>query len=237
MFARGAVHFPGIFNYIKDNLKIENSILSLKNDELIQEDDLPVNDYEEIDDEIIINNKNKNKKSKDNTDYDNTNNSKLNNYVKNKVNEENKINTEIEENKSYKIDSFTNPDPDKLLNKKLINDNSNDHYFENNKENVDKSNKKLKNNVYDEKSDVVASQKLSKIMSLKHKNNEINIIDYIKEFLEYAIKYENYFHNSKYNILYILKTHNTKSSLFKDISSCKDYEKMKEIVNNYKGSN
>lgn len=67
-------------------------------------------------------------------------------------------------------------------------------------------------------------------MKFKHKETNIDIIPFIFEFAELAQRYENAFHNTKYNILYILKTHNTKSNLFKSVSSSKSYEELNKIL-------
>jgi len=77
------------------------------------------------------------------------------------------------------------------------------------------------------------STKLQRIISLKYdeSNMKVNIMSYIKEYISICIKYENHFHNTKYNVLYILKTHKKYKDLFNKLSQTKSYEQMNETLN------
>lgn len=185
MMARGAVHYPGIFNYLKESIAKDFNSIRLNTD-LITNEDKIINTYEEIkqtNSEII---------------------NELSNCVDSTTNKS-----------TYKIDNYTNPDPNNILLNKKTNNNS--QILDDSKSNKD--------------TEVIPSQKLSIVMNDKYKNHQIDISKYIKELYKYSVKYNNHFHNTKYNILYILKTHNTKSKLFKELSSCKNYDDMNNIIN------
>lgn len=71
--------------------------------------------------------------------------------------------------------------------------------------------------------DIKVSNKLSKVFEKKYNKQVIDIIPIIKDYIELALRTGNYFHNSKYNTLYILKTHKKHLDLFKKIQSSKNY--------------
>lgn len=148
MLARGAIHFPGLFNFIKQ------CELKEQKEQILKEiPEVPINTYEELEVE--------------------------------------------EENKDCE-----------LLSKKR-------------KKGKEEDNKNVDHQ----------SKNLSKLMESKHAGHQIDVVSFIKELLELSIKFENHFHNTKYNMLYILKTHKSHSKLFNEIQSTKDYEQLKVILN------
>jgi len=88
-------------------------------------------------------------------------------------------------------------------------------------------------------SEVRVSNKLAKIFERKYYNKNIDILFIIKEYIELALKCGNYFHNSKYTVLYILKTHKKHMDLFKKITQSKSYKELcihlniEELYENY----
>ena len=92
-------------------------------------------------------------------------------------------------------------------------------------ENEDKNEK---NN--NKKLEVQESNKLAKVLENKYKDEKIDILPKIKELIQLGIKYNNQFHNTKYNVLYILKTHKNHKELFNKLSHAKDYSSLHELV-------
>jgi tRNA-dihydrouridine synthase len=89
------------------------------------------------------------------------------------------------------------------------------------------SSKKINN---DDETDLRVSNKLSKIFEKKYTNTHIDIVPTVKEYLELALKTGNNFKNSKYNILYILKTHKNHMDLFKKIQNSKSFEELSTFL-------
>jgi len=79
-------------------------------------------------------------------------------------------------------------------------------------------------------SDVKVSYKLTKIFEKKYINREIDIVPILREYVEIALKTGNNFHNSKYIVLYILKTHKKYVELFRKIQNSKNYKEMSELL-------
>ena len=75
------------------------------------------------------------------------------------------------------------------------------------------------------------STKLTKVLEKKYNNKKIEIISLIKEFLSLCFKYDNVFGNTKYIILYILKTHRIHSELFKKVQNSKNYSELVTFFN------
>ena len=99
----------------------------------------------------------------------------------------------------------------------------------NNKEikiNNDAKNNIIINNKKDE--EVKISIKLTKELSKKY-NKDIDIIPLVKRYIEICLQYGNNFGNTKYNVLYILKTHKKFIDLFQKIQKIKDYEKLVDL--------
>lgn len=166
--------------------------------------------------------------------------------IKNQINKNNEISINTNPNISYNnsIDSLMlkeENDIDKSktnilnLQDKLIND------YEELDQSKDKELKlssdicEVKNNNQKEKSNSVyddnvkESKNLAKIFQRKYKGNKINILPVVKEFIELAEKYENPFHNTKYNSSYILKTHKKEMSYFNAIQKSKTYDDLNKI--------
>ena len=103
----------------------------------------------------------------------------------------------------------------------------------NNKENKLNEDKNNKNEI-DKENEVKLSIKLTKELSKKY-NKDINIIPLIKKYIEICLEYENNFGNTKYNVLYILKTHKKYIELFQKIQKIKDYYSLIELfeLNDY----
>ena len=90
-----------------------------------------------------------------------------------------------------------------------------------------KLNEDVKNNdIKDE--EVKISIKLTKELSKKY-NKDIDIIPLVKRYIEICLEYGNNFGNTKYNILYILKTHKKFIELFQKIQKIKEYKNLVEL--------
>lgn len=78
---------------------------------------------------------------------------------------------------------------------------------------------------------VQISAKLARVLDKKYNNKKIEIIPLIKELLRLCFKYDNVFGNTKYIILYMLKTHRIHSELFKKIQNSKSYSELVAFFN------
>ena len=79
------------------------------------------------------------------------------------------------------------------------------------------------------KSEVQMSVKLTRAIELKYNNKKIDVLPMVKEFVRNALKYKNIFGNTKYIVLYILKTHRN-VELFQKIQASKKNEDLIEIL-------
>jgi len=86
--------------------------------------------------------------------------------------------------------------------------------------------KHVKNN----EEDLRISNRLSKIFEKKYTKNVIDIVPILRDFVELCLETGNAFNNSKYNVLYILKTHKKQLELFEKIQNSKNYEEMCSIL-------
>ena len=97
-----------------------------------------------------------------------------------------------------------------------------------------KENEKTKNGnstlINDNPNNLKESKNLAKVLEKKYGNTELNTINIVKEFILIAEKYENAFHNTKYNALYILKTHKNHQKYFNLIQKTKNYEELKKSL-------
>lgn len=103
-------------------------------------------------------------------------------------------------------------------------------------DNDDINNKNDKNNTKkikkQDNNEVKESKNLAKIFFKKYEHNDFDVLPYVKEFIEYAEKYENAFHNTKYNASYILKTHKKHMNVFNEIQKSKTYNDLNNIFKN-----
>jgi hypothetical protein len=74
--------------------------------------------------------------------------------------------------------------------------------------------------------DVKVSNKLSTVFEKKYNKQCIDIIPIIKDYVEIGMKYGNNVLNTKYVILYILKTHKKHMEVFNKLHHVKTYEEM-----------
>jgi tRNA-dihydrouridine synthase len=115
-----------------------------------------------------------------------------------------------------------------------------DNDFDNDYEEVDKEeecekeikkNSKNKNKDFNAGGDdVQASTKLAKVFENKYKGVFVDIIPQVKEYIEISLKCGNNFHNTKYVVLYILKTHKKHLMVFQKIQTCKNFIEMCKIL-------
>lgn len=112
--------------------------------------------------------------------------------------------------------------------KNIENENVNIH----NEEDKCLLNKKKKNNKNEEDSenDVKQSKNLAKIFEIKYENKVIDIIPIIKEFAKIARNLDYSIQNTKYNCLYILKTHKNHLNLFQKIQKIKTYDDLDKAL-------
>lgn len=115
---------------------------------------------------------------------------------------------EYDEEKDYK---FLKEDREELFNETQEENNNNK--------------KSQKQDPYED--DVKTSLNLAKTMEDKYKGREIKIIDIIKDYLELAMKTGNNFRNSKYVILYLLKTHKKFIELFQKIQRSNNFGELR----------
>lgn len=82
------------------------------------------------------------------------------------------------------------------------------------------------------KEDPKVSQKLTKVIERKYQKDNIkfDIMPILKEYIEIALKCGNQYKNTKYNLLYILKTHKDYINLFQKIQNLKDYKNICKIL-------
>jgi hypothetical protein len=78
--------------------------------------------------------------------------------------------------------------------------------------------------------DVQASTKLAKVFENKYKGVFVDIIPQVKEYIDISLKCGNNFHNTKYVVLYILKTHKKHLAIFQKIQVCKNFIEMCKIL-------
>lgn len=143
------------------------------------------------------------------------------NYIKQKEKEK-----EREQPKSNQQNHFENKEKIKYNEISLE---LNENLEETENDTSENKEKKLKSNL----DNVDMSNKLEKQIAIKYKESnmdDVNILSYIKEYLSICIKYENHFHNSKYNVLYMMKTHKKYKDLFVKLSQTKNYDQMNEII-------
>lgn len=88
-----------------------------------------------------------------------------------------------------------------------------------------KLNKKKYKKEENDDTEVESSNNLAKIFDMKYNNNSksIDILSILREYVLLAISTSNNFNNTKYNTLYILKTHKHHLKLFQSIQVSKDY--------------
>lgn len=112
--------------------------------------------------------------------------------------------------------------------KNIENENNNIH----NEEDKCLLNKKKKNskNEEDSENDVKQSKNLAKIFEIKYGNKIIDIIPIIKEFAQIARNLDYSIQNTKYNCLYILKTHKNHLNLFQKIQKIKTYDDLEKAL-------
>lgn len=96
-------------------------------------------------------------------------------------------------------------------------------------------NKKKKEKKDDEEStdDIKQSKNLAKIFEIKYNNAIIDIVPIIKEFVKIAKELDYSIQNTKYNCLYILKTHKNHLNLFQKIQKIKTYEDIEKAIEIY----
>jgi tRNA-dihydrouridine synthase len=91
--------------------------------------------------------------------------------------------------------------------------------------------------------DLSFSVKLSKALEKKYNYKFIDIVPIVRDYTEIALRTGNNFHNTKYNVLYMMKTHKNYLELFQKIQQTKNYEQlavlleMKEIYDIYANAN
>jgi len=125
---------------------------------------------------------------------------------------DNDLNKSLDSNKSDEKSDYKPDEPKKE--DKITSQSSN-------KRINDKSNNKTTSN-----DDVQLSNKLAKILEFRYSKTEIDIIKYIKEYITIALEYGNIFSNTKYVVLYILKTHKKYIKMFQKIQATKNYKEL-----------
>lgn len=109
----------------------------------------------------------------------------------------------------------------------LILNNDKDGIFEHNK--LDGKVNNLEPEEDDNKLKV--SVRLTTALKEKYKDIKIDIVNHITDYIKIAIDTGNSFHNTKYNILYMLKTHKKFIDLFNKIQRMKNYEELCREMN------
>lgn len=155
-------------------------------------------------------NKKTNLKSDETSDIINLNEELLNDYTE--LNKHDNFDDNIDQKIDYKIDDKID---DKIDGKYL--------------------NKKKKETKDDEEStdDIKQSKNLAKIFEIKYNNAIIDIVPIIKEFVKIAKELDYSIQNTKYNCLYILKTHKNHLNLFQKIQKIKTYEDIEKAIEGY----
>jgi tRNA-dihydrouridine synthase len=75
------------------------------------------------------------------------------------------------------------------------------------------------------------SNNLAKVFDKKYNKKYIDIMPIVKEYVQIALQVGNNFNNSKYSILYILKTHKKHMDIFKKIQSSRNFEELSKLLN------
>jgi hypothetical protein len=73
---------------------------------------------------------------------------------------------------------------------------------------------------------VATSTKLTSVFEDKYGNKDIDILNILKEYVEFALFSGNNFFNTKYTALYMLKTHKKHFELFDKIQTMKMYDEI-----------
>ena len=84
-----------------------------------------------------------------------------------------------------------------------------------------------------EENELKVSNKLTKMIEVKYQEDDVvfDVFDIVVEFCEIALEVGNSFQNTKYNVLYILKTHKKYLEIFQKIQSIKYYSELFLILN------
>lgn len=93
-----------------------------------------------------------------------------------------------------------------------------------------KNHKDNDNNNNKDNCNVQISVKLSSALEKKYNKKAVDILPIIREFMKLCFKYDNVFGNTKYIVLYILKTHKKMIPLFQQIQKVKTYEELSSIL-------
>lgn len=110
------------------------------------------------------------------------------------------------------------------------NDYLDNDYDEIEDKNTKSSQKQKESKIKTSEDDVKVSNKLSTVFDKKYNKQSIDIIPVIKDYVELAMKCGNNILNTKYVILYILKTHKKHMEVFNVLHHVKNYETICRVL-------